>query len=323
VARRRVGLKARAATPGIEKHAAGAQAEELLKERARLLREVQKKQSQVAQVKERAAKLADEAVARMAPVVERQARLAARLDGLFRELLSEGRLVPRARREVLRLRRLFELEGLLEPTPGVDDEDDTLPADEEPREAWEAPPRHASRRQPAGRGRPEVAGAAQVGQERRSLRDIFRNLARAVHPDQARQEDERQRRTEVMKQVTRAYEDGDLARLVELESTWQSEQALREGGDPELRCRELLRLNRELLNQLREVTRQLRDAKYELNAAAESFAPPELVDLAMSELDDVEAICELLVRFRDGKISVQDLVHGPEPRPRRKRSARA
>jgi len=121
-----------------------------------------------------------------------------------------------------------------------------------------------------------------------------------------------------MKQVTRAYEEGDLARLVELENAWQSQQSLAESGDPELRCRELERLNRELLDQLREVTRALRDAKRDLREAALHQPPDELVELASLELDDVAGVCELLRRFRDGKISLGDLTHGPLP-PRRRR----
>ncbi|HXK17794.1 MAG TPA: J domain-containing protein, partial [Polyangiaceae bacterium] len=85
-------------------------------------------------------------------------------------------------------------------------------------------------------------------QQQRSLRDIFRNLARAVHPDRAGHDGERARRTEVMKEVTRAYEEGDLARLIEIESTWHGQQAPTEAGDSEARCRELERINRELLD---------------------------------------------------------------------------
>ena len=51
-----------------------------------------------------------------------------------------------------------------------------------------------------------------------------------------------------MKEVTRAYEEGDLARLIEIESTWHGQQAPTEAGDSEARCRELERINRELLD---------------------------------------------------------------------------
>jgi hypothetical protein len=303
------------AAPGLALHAAGARVQELLKERARLLREVQKKQRQLEQVRERASRVAHESFTRMAPLVERQQVLEAELVALFKELLEPGRSTARARSQLQRLRRSLELQGLLTPSfeedegeGGHDDEGDLPP-----------PPPPPPRSKP---GRPEVPGASQVGQQRRSLRDIFRNLARAVHPDQARHEQERARRTEVMKQVTRAYEDGDLARLLELESAWQSERALSEGGDPEARCRELERLNRELLDQLRDVTRALRDAKSDLRDAADTHPPDELFELASLELDELEAIRDAVRRYRDGKLTLADLMRGPLPSPRRRSRAR-
>jgi hypothetical protein len=308
------------AAPGtLAPHAAQARVQELEKERARLIREVQKKQRQLELVEQSARELAESAVARMAPIVERQRGLAQELEALFDELLVAGRLPARARKELERLRRALELQGVLEPRASEDD------LESEVDEAnWEAPfgqagggAREHAHEPRAGDGKPaarEVPGAQQVGQQRRSLRDLFRSLARAI-----RQEDERQRRTEVMKQVTRAYEEGDLARLIQLESAWESEQAPPGSGDPEVRCRELLRLNRELLDQVREVTRQVRDAKRELAASRLSYPPEDLVELAHAELDDFEGIRDLLRSFRDGKISLSDLTHGPLPAPRRRK----
>lgn len=319
--RSKTSVPAETAAGPLAPHAAQGRAQELAKERARLLREVQKKQRQLELVKARARDVAELAVARMAPILARQQKLAAELAALFEELLADARLSARARKQLERLRRSLELQGLLEPRLEEDaereDDDDAEPHAPFGREGRESPP-HARPRSAAG-APPEVAGARQVGQQRRSLRDLFRSLARAIHPDQARQDDERERRTEVMKQVTRAYEDGDLARLIELESAWQSEQAVSGSGDPELRCRELERLNRELLDQLREVTRQLRDAKRELAESELSYPPEDIVELAHLELDDVEGICELLRRFRDGRISISDLTDGPLPRPRRRK----
>jgi hypothetical protein len=317
---RRARVKTAVASPGLEKHAAGARAEELVRERARLLGEVQKKQRQLEQIKARANAVAEEAVARAAPLVARQRALVAELEALFRELLHAERLSVRAKKELGRLRRQLELQGVLEPALEAEDQDaPSASGAAEPPNAWDAPPRHSAKQSERPHpGRPEVSGASQAGQERRSLREIFRNLARAVHPDQARQDGERERRTEVMKQVTRAYEDGDLARLIELESVWQSERALLD-GDPEQRCRALTRLNRELLDQLREVTRQLREAKRDLRDATESHPSAELIELATAELDDVQALCEVLRRFREGKLSLKDMMQGPLPRPRRRR----
>ena len=119
-----------------------------------------------------------------------------------------------------------------------------------------------------------------------------------------------------MKAVTRAYEEGDLARLVELESSWQREQALSENADSLQRCRELERINRELLDQVRQLTRQVRDLKRDARDASMGLTPDELVEQAGEELDELQDVCELVRRFRDGKVTLAELVRGPRSRLR-------
>jgi hypothetical protein len=314
-------VAAGAAHNGLALHQAAARVQALLLERSRLLREVQKKKRQIHDVRQKASREAEEAVAKMAPLVERHDSLIRNLAALFDELLTEGRLSARARKRVASLRRTLELQGVLpplahdEPDERFDDDRDPWPEPQPSSDPGTPPPGAQRARRPATLHEPEVAGAQQFGQERRSIRELFRNLARAVHPDQARHEAERAHRTEVMKEVTRAYEDGDLARLLELESTWQSERALADSGDALLRCRELERINRELLNQVRQLTRELRDAKQDAREASFGVAADALAEQASLELDQLDELYDFIRRFRDGELSLADLRRGPYTHP--------
>ena len=324
---RQIATPAHASLPGLALHATAARAEALLKERERLLREVNKKKQLVERAREKSPLEAQASVAKMAPLVERHGVLVRELTALFDELLVEGRLSARARTQVRKLRSSLEHQGYLSPLTGLDeDEVDPAAGDswhvDEPSEPWsETGAGHSStgktgrRSQGSGAANPsvrDVASARQPAPERRSSRDVFRGLARAVHPNRARQESEKQRRTQVMKEATRAYEEGDLARLLELESAWHSERALAGEGDPdpEARCRELERINRELLDQVRRLTRELRDVKRD--ARAVSPGPlEEVVEQAARELDDFASVCELVRGFRDGKITLAEFARGP------------
>lgn len=299
--------------PGLALHEAAARVQALLRERARLARDAQKKKLQLQQVQDRLSREAQQITGQMAPLVERHGLLVAELAALFSELLEPGRLPKRARAYVAQLRRSLQLQGVLalvdEPAEAAAADDAGDAWGDEDAGGWSNPPRgRQGRPAPAA----EVAGARQVGQEKRSLRDIFRNLARAVHPDRAQHEAERAERTEVMKQVTRAYEDGDLARLIELESAWQTQLADPGAGDADARCRELERVNRELLDQIRQLTRQIRDTKRE---AQEAFggSPDELIASATEELDDIQALCELLRDFRDDRLTLAELKRRTSP----------
>ena len=315
--RRRVPFTASAPTGSLALSEAAARAQVLLRERARLLREIQKKKVQLEQVRQTSAKRAEELAAQMAPLLARHDRLLAELKAVFTELLAPGRLSKRTRKEIAQLRRMLEMQGVLEEEPEAEDAADGPREPEEPFDPWRGrdpephrPGARSERHRGAAGPAPEVQSAAPAGGERRSIRDLFRALARAIHPDRAQREDERQRRTEVMKEVTRAYEEGDMARLIELENAWQAEQAVSVTGDSVQRCLELTRINRELLNQVRELTRQIRDAKQAAREATFGMPPSALVDQASTELDELEALCNLLKGFRDGKVSLTQVLRG-------------
>ena len=299
--------------PGLTLYSAATRADELLRERERLLREVNKKKQQLDRARAAAERAQDDRAARMEPLVARHDSLIEQLESLFDELLAEGRLAARARKAVERVRSSLELQGILpfskDPDePDFEDEDfDQEELEEYERERGFDPemPRDS---QPSS-GPREVPSARQPGADSRTLREIFRALVRAVHPDHAREESERVRRTEVMKEVTRAFEQGDLARLIELERAWQSERVLAGEGDSERRCRELERINAELASQSKQLASALKVAKRELKGPLGQL--DELFEQATGELDHIATICEFVKLFRDGKISLAAFARGP------------
>ncbi|WP_338848427.1 hypothetical protein V8J88_06040 [Massilia sp. W12] len=68
----------------------------------------------------------------------------------------------------------------------------------------------------------EAAQALAEQQLSQSLREVYRKLAAALHPDRAPDENERKRKTELMSRVNVAYDNKDLLRLLELQ--WEVEQ---------------------------------------------------------------------------------------------------
>jgi hypothetical protein len=156
-----------------------------------------------------------------------------------------------------------------------------------------------------------VASAEQHGHKSESLRDLFRRLARTLHPDRAQEDAERERLTGIMKEVTSAYQNGDLARLLVLEETWAKHASL-PVADDEQRCRELERLNRALRAQLAGVNRELRQLKRSAKDAAFDMPLEAALDGAEHEIAELTSIRDFVREFRDGKISLRRFVHGPE-----------
>lgn len=287
--------------PGLALHAAAARVELLLKERERLLREVGKRKRLIEQARAKAERDDAEAASKLGPLFLRQQTLVRELTALFDALQREPR-PARARGVIGKLRASLQENGMLEPQPEPETETDS-----DTTASHRAPPRSSS-------SRPAFASAHQPSPERRPLREIFRGLARALHPDQARTEAERSRRTEVMKEITRAYGRGDLARLLELEGEWQATRAPGPDAseaqvDSLARCQELERTNRELLKQVRQLTSELKDTK----AGSRRAIPRSLARTAATaarELQQLEALCELVREFKRGNRSLAELALG-------------
>lgn len=121
---------------------------------------------------------------------------------------------------------MADMKDLFEYMSGIDLGDDPVASrDELLRRAFEQMQRQAQAEQapPAEQRKKPSATAAQRRRQReeqdaaQSLREVFRKLASALHPDRAEDEDDRQRRTALMQRVNQAYERQDLLALFALQ----------------------------------------------------------------------------------------------------------
>ncbi len=122
--------------------------------------------------------------------------------------------------------RLGGMKAMLEDVLGMelgDDVDMTSPGDvlqrvkaqfmAQQEALGKAPPRKKSRRE-------EMREAKQVAEEKQmsqSIREVYRKLAGALHPDREPDPAERARKTDLMQRVNQAYEKGNLLQLLELQ----------------------------------------------------------------------------------------------------------
>jgi DNA-binding transcriptional regulator YbjK len=86
----------------------------------------------------------------------------------------------------------------------------------------------------------------------KDIRTIYTSLAKELHPDLEQDEQERQRKTEMMKRVTAAYEANDLFELLRLQLEYQIQHERIDGLVEE----QLKRYNQLLQSQISELERQ-------------------------------------------------------------------
>jgi len=83
-----------------------------------------------------------------------------------------------------------------------------------------------------------------------AVRKLFRDVAKIIHPDLARDELTRDRRHSLMVEANRAYAIGDEARLRSILDAWQRSPEAVRGSDPEAMRQRLVRRIAEMEDQL-------------------------------------------------------------------------
>ncbi|WP_298440251.1 hypothetical protein [Geobacter sp.] len=140
-----------------------------------------------------------------------------------------------------------------------------------------------------------------------SIRDLYRKVAKAIHPDLAGSEEERKRRQKLMAEANRAYAAEDRVTLRAILEEWElsPEAALAVGtaGELALLTRRRARLEERLRSVEREIARLRNTEIYRLIQRVEEAkwrGRDIIADMAAKLDDDILALCRVLNRSRRG-----------------------
>lgn len=296
---------------------------ELEKEQRNLTKRIARKQATLGARRSATERSEREIFSRVQPLREEALKIATELVLLFEQMLGSGsRLSAREKQRAQSvcddLREWLDLDALFrsfEP--------------EEPA-AHEPPGKRQKRRGGRAQGSFEEhrgpSAAKPTRDDNVNLTHLFRRLALALHPDRVRDESEKSERTQRMQELTRAYEEGDLARLLHLERTLSGKEPasgttnepLGETHDQKLE--RLTSVNRELLRQLRDLQKADKQLCARVAGTFDEqgrFHPHAELELFLEELGRDVARLEYVTRFTrrfvTGEISLREFVKGPEP----------
>jgi len=160
--------------------------------------------------------------------------------------------------------------------------------------------------------------------EDQSLRGLFRRLAMAVHPDRVHDEAEKARRTEAMKEISRAYEDRDLARLLTLERIWLTEGLSEEIplDEEERRFAQLERLNRDLAIQLKTLTQEIKQTRRSPPGQMNTHLRREMRESGSDPIEtmavevkqavtELQSVRDFVAGYAEGRLTLEELLRGP------------
>ena len=130
----------------------------------------------------------------------------------------------------------------------------------------------------------------------KELQELYRDLAKKVHPDLAIDEDDRDRRNRIMAEVNRAYSEGDVNRLQEILEDWQATPEAIQGEDVAARLVRTIRMLARVKQRIRLIDEEMQSFMmaelYELKLKFDE-AEQEGGDLFEQLVADVDAQIEL------------------------------
>ncbi|MEH1962115.1 MAG: J domain-containing protein [Nostoc sp.] len=160
-------------------------------------------------------------------------------------------------------------------------------------------------------------------EDKRKIRETFLRLAEIFHPDKVKDSETQTYNTEIMKSINQAYQEADLARLLEIERLHQVGEIIDLNSEDDLtrKCGTIEQQNQILLTQYENLKRELRLAKNthvgtmvsdSRKAAKKGIDVMALmVETIDNQINVVSQIRDFVKDFREQKITIKEFLGGP------------
>jgi hypothetical protein len=180
---------------------------------------------------------------------------------------------------------------------------------------------HAQRRKTAKQAAKEAREAEEAANSSKSVQSVYRQLASALHPDREPDPVERERKTKLMQQVTVAYRNKDLLKLLELQLAAEQIDEHRLGSLGTERLKHYNKVLGDQLAELKEET-QLKQEQIRLMLRlhpSERPTPKGLIKLLKQDIEStqlaIQNVRQDLRNFQDARHLKQWLKGFRMPKP--------
>ncbi len=299
-----------------------------------LLKQIKRKRSELKNFLDQMRSIATKIFQQATPLSQKMIALDAEIHHLFEEILTTKKWGKKSRKDITSVYHSLQIMGIL--SPKFDDDDDELDEvfSDSSFDDFNAEPgadffnhdkndRH-SHQEHSDNLFGETQGKSS---QSRQIRQTFLKLAALFHPDKVTDQETQMHHNEIMKEVNRAYQEGDIARLLEIEKQHhlQEDIDLKKTTKSEI---ERLCLQREKDNQL--LKTQYENLKRELRLTRKTPEGEIVKDYRACQKQGIDAVAEMILElesqvkqiknirnfvqdFRDKKITIKEFLKGPMP----------
>ncbi|MEA5617932.1 J domain-containing protein [Cronbergia sp. UHCC 0137] len=297
----------------------------LEKEHQSLLKQIKKKRTELNKFIEQMRNTATEVFQHASPCFKKMADLDQEIHALFKEIFSTRKFGKQTRKNVENIYYNLQMSGVISQKPIYEteaEESEEMPENGESEDFAQEGNQH--RRQYWEISEESEFSSGGRTDESRKIRQTFLRLAEIFHPDKTKDSEMQESYTEIMKEINKAYEEGDLARLLEIERQHDLGESIDHSSENDLarRCQNLVQQNEILKNQYDKLKQELREAKKTPEGAMVSDARKAakkgvdtislMVETLESQIEVVKEIRDFVKKFKEQKMTIKEFTAGPK-----------
>jgi chaperonin cofactor prefoldin len=292
----------------------------LERDNEKLLKQIEKKRTELNNLLDRIREIGVEVAQRSAPVLQQLFELDTKIHAVFTEIFTGKKLGKQTRKNIEKIYYTLQISGLISPNNSHGSSTDE-PEDVEDEDSWDAEDFFGRDRQ--SRFNSEAAPPQIDRDELKKIRQIFLRLADVFHPDKVGDDKDREYHTEVMKEINQAYQAGDLAKLLAIEKQHQMGEIIDRDSEDDLarRCARIEQENEFLNSQYANLKQEIRITKStpegsivaEYKKLTKSGLDPigEMVAETESQVEVISEVYQFVSDFRDKKMTIKSFMKGP------------
>ncbi len=294
----------------------------LEKENSKLIKQIESNRTKLNNLNNSIKEVGIQIAQRVAPFRQKILELDAQIHSIFQEIFTGRKLGKKSRKDIEMVYYNLQSDGIISPKhlPTVSDMFEEIfenDDDSEDEPNWDDYRGRAHQQLVEDIPKPDR-------DELKKIRQLFLRLADSFHPDKVTDAAEKEYRTEIMKEINLAYQNGDLARLLAIEKQQELGAIIdRDSSDDLTRhCAKVEAENTYLKEQLETLKRQLKLTKKtqqgEMTAVFQKISKHggdpigEALLEVESQIEIIEQIHQFVVDFRDRRITIKEFLRGPE-----------
>jgi hypothetical protein len=269
-----------------------------------------------------------EAFEKTAPIYQKATNLDQEIHDLFNEILTKRKFGKQSKRQIEEIYQTLQVIGLISQRIEDEENDEGEEFDElfefEEEEMNEFNQEARNYYQQYQEENQENFEPARTKKDSKNIRHIFLKLAEKFHPDKVSDSQTQARHTEIMKELNRAYQEGDLATLLEIEKNHRVEEILFGNNEDEQtkKCNRLEKDNIILKEQYEHLKLELKLAKntpegemvkdYRKAKKQGIDMIAEMIKVLEKELKELVKIRDFVLQFKSKKMTIKEFLKGPQ-----------